>query len=501
MTCEPSTCSPEQGADCSPTSSSGTSQLPLLSGTDTPAESCASEPPRDGSPACTCTREMSGCSIHPLTPAEWISSQRASLARTLATPEIALAFRKVREAASGPKSSASLALFDPESCSLRTSQQSFLSDLDSTSSSLILPSWGSMRDGSVCELPMLERPIEGTDGGALLPTPLSRDHFPAHSEEYITKKLAQGHGMRNLNDRIAHPHLFPTPTQGDSKSSGSRNTATSKANAGVSLTDFVRQDGGAGRLWPTPHGFSKDGKSNGPSGNELGRAVNQRLWPTPSANNYEQADLDAMLDRRARLKAEGKNGNGFGLTLGNAVRMPTPSSNDWKGSSKDGPRRGQLTDPAMGVIPAGGSLNPTWVEWLMCWPLEWTKAMNIKPNSGRKAARKLTDRKTCERCQATAGLEVHHKDRDPTNNAPENREVLCQACHQQEHITAGDWGHGKVPTATCEICGVAFQPKRSRRATLCGSKECAKEKGKRSAAARWDGGTQSPTLAESPKES
>ena len=35
------------------------------------------------------------------------------------------------------------------------------------------------------------------------------------------------------------------------------------------------------KLWPTPHGFSKDGKSNGPSGNELGSAVNkaEKMWP------------------------------------------------------------------------------------------------------------------------------------------------------------------------------------------------------------------------------
>ena len=34
------------------------------------------------------------------------------------------------------------------------------------------------------------------------PTPTARDHFPAHSEEYIAAKKAQGHGMANLNDLI-----------------------------------------------------------------------------------------------------------------------------------------------------------------------------------------------------------------------------------------------------------------------------------------------------------
>src|SRR5690554_903324 len=34
------------------------------------------------------------------------------------------------------------------------------------------------------------------------PTPMARDHFPAHSPQYIAAKMAQGHGMANLNDRV-----------------------------------------------------------------------------------------------------------------------------------------------------------------------------------------------------------------------------------------------------------------------------------------------------------
>lgn len=48
------------------------------------------------------------------------------------------------------------------------------------------------------------------------------------------------------------PSLLPTPTASDANGSGSRNTASSKAHPGVSLTDWARQDGGAGRLLPTP---------------------------------------------------------------------------------------------------------------------------------------------------------------------------------------------------------------------------------------------------------
>jgi len=37
---------------------------------------------------------------------------------------------------------------------------------------------------------------------ALLATPQARDHFPPHSEAYINKKRAEGHGMKNLNDQV-----------------------------------------------------------------------------------------------------------------------------------------------------------------------------------------------------------------------------------------------------------------------------------------------------------
>lgn len=41
------------------------------------------------------------------------------------------------------------------------------------------------------------------------PTPTARDHFPAHSAEYIAAKKAQGHGMANLNDVAFHQSQGP----------------------------------------------------------------------------------------------------------------------------------------------------------------------------------------------------------------------------------------------------------------------------------------------------
>lgn len=61
-----------------------------------------------------------------------------------------------------------------------------------------------------------------------------------------------------------------------------------------------------------------------------------------------------------------------GTEIHQSRSIPTPTASDWKGSSRPGQRRRQLTDPAMGVIPAGEPINPSWVEWLMGWPIGWT---------------------------------------------------------------------------------------------------------------------------------
>jgi DNA (cytosine-5)-methyltransferase 1 len=45
-------------------------------------------------------------------------------------------------------------------------------------------------------------------------TPQARDHFPAHSDEYVAAKKAQGHGMQNLNDQ-AQLAAWATPTRRD----------------------------------------------------------------------------------------------------------------------------------------------------------------------------------------------------------------------------------------------------------------------------------------------
>lgn len=140
---------------------------------------------------------------------------------------------------------------------------------------------------------------------------------------------------------------------------------TPRNNTGPSLDKRHLSLDGAVRLYPTPsasHCETRTAKRFNPqsqSGRSLGCMAATGNWPTPRAN-------DAL--KRGQVSADPRNG-----LPGKVLHCPTPSATDYKGSSKAGQRRGQLTDPAMSVIPPGGQLNPTWVEWLMGWPLGWTE--------------------------------------------------------------------------------------------------------------------------------
>ena len=80
------------------------------------------------------------------------------------------------------------------------------------------------------------------------------------------------------------------------------------------------------------------------------------LWPTPTVTgNYNR-------------KGASKN-SGDGLAI--AVRWATPTCHDRKG--KSGAKRGRNAQGSECLTEqVGGTLNPTWVEWLMGWPMGWT---------------------------------------------------------------------------------------------------------------------------------
>jgi hypothetical protein len=145
-------------------------------------------------------------------------------------------------------------------------------------------------------------------------------------------------------------------------------------------------------------------------------ATESGLWPTPATMDTGlTTDLEKIQARREKHAARGINGNGFGMSLGEAARRfpenspsswPTPHANCGTGAGTHGEGGLNLqtavrmwptpvTSMSKGSSPAsltrkngkdrsndrldhavmasdGGQLNPTWVEWLMGYPSGWT---------------------------------------------------------------------------------------------------------------------------------
>ncbi len=69
--------------------------------------------------------------------------------------------------------------------------------------------------------------------------------------------------------------------------------------------------------WPTPNTMAGGGKTrSGERGQEMLLPGLVSAWPTPAHNEFVPVDIPRMLERREREKAKGRNGTGFGLTVG-----------------------------------------------------------------------------------------------------------------------------------------------------------------------------------------
>lgn len=198
------------------------------------------------------------------------------------------------EADSGESTPVWLASFDRSSSSWRTSGLCGLEDLPLFSETL--PRSGMTRSGTLYLLPPLVRLIYASGSGSSpsgpslrigsktmplmqLPTPTAQDSEQSGGKGATSRKTR---GMSLHRWGADHSHsLIPTPTSGDANASGSRNTATSKAHPGLSLTDWARGDGGTGRLLPSPGAsdnrnaadYSDGSRDHSPQLRHLGRGL------------------------------------------------------------------------------------------------------------------------------------------------------------------------------------------------------------------------------------
>jgi len=102
------------------------------------------------------------------------------------------------------------------------------------------------------------------------------------------------------------------------------------------------------------------------------------MWPTPRASAAMSEDVSNIKERgvdKGRLEERV------------AKMMPTPTARDWKDSGvntnyETARKKSRLAGTA------GGALNPTWVEWLMGYPAEYTVLKDWEILSSRKLSKK-----------------------------------------------------------------------------------------------------------------
>ena len=122
-------------------------------------------------------------------------------------------------------------------------------------------------------------------------------------------------------------------------------------------------------LWATPS--ATDGQRGGTitdkmTGQSLPQMVNTPAkWPTPQASDNRPRGTFASTQKRME--------KGKQISLEAKVKWTTPTAHMAK--ETNAPSEYLRNTPTL-TAQAGGSLNPTWVEWLMGWPLGWT---DLKP--------------------------------------------------------------------------------------------------------------------------
>ena len=187
------------------------------------------------------------------------------------------------------------------------------------------------------------------------------------------------------------------------------------------LQPLVRRiDGNASGLWPTPVANQQAAASIPALLNEAKRlhlrgqcplatqvaaehVTGHRMWPSPTATSRPREGSVRMC--RAKFVAGEATLEEASAIAGRDIRdaqgkvpamYPTPTHmghhsggrmNEWGGSGSRSKLKQMVQDGSLTLQEINGSLNPTWVEWLMGFPLGWTALDASATPSSRKSSK------------------------------------------------------------------------------------------------------------------
>lgn len=136
--------------------------------------------------------------------------------------------------------------------------------------------------------------------------------------------------------------------------------------SGLSEETWPTPDANCGKRGTQPNWTPKR-KSGQPAQYTINQAVRDRqTWPTPRSCSSMAATItpESAWNEKRNPNLE---------TIVGRVQFPTPTCHNAKEAAY--PSEYNRKTPTL-ATHAGGKLNPTWVEWLMGWPLMWT---DLKP--------------------------------------------------------------------------------------------------------------------------
>lgn len=144
------------------------------------------------------------------------------------------------------------------------------------------------------------------------------------------------------------------------------------------VPSMPRTDETVAPLWPTMTAFEATGgnlvgkeyKDGSRHALKLTQAV--ALWPTPSASDCGRTAINPILTSNGTIRHRNKSGGQSYARLDAVAAMfPTPTARDFKSPDMN-PNSQRFSQKTELPSVIGGQLNPTWVEWLMGFPLGWT---------------------------------------------------------------------------------------------------------------------------------